>query len=92
MTRPSVANSRGVVHMHIDGDMPEASEYQSMLERQRGKNVDHKHMHIDPAVSTKQRQLMAIAEHEPSKVYKRNRGVTKMSQSRLHDYASTKGL
>ena len=37
-------------------------------------------------------QLMAIAEHEPSKVYKRNRGVTKMSKSQLHDYASTKGL
>ena len=45
-----------------------------------------------PAVSTKQRQLMAIAEHTPSKVQKQNRGVLKMSKSQLHDFASTKGL
>lgn len=45
-----------------------------------------------PAVSEKQRRLMAIAEHHPSKLYKRNRGVAKMSKSQLHDFASTKGL
>lgn len=46
----------------------------------------------DPAVSTAQRQLMAIAEHSPSKVHKQNRGVLKMSKGQLHDFASTKGL
>jgi hypothetical protein len=43
-----------------------------------------------PALSTKQRQLMAIAEHSPSKVSSKNKGVLKMSKSQLHDYASTK--
>ena len=43
-----------------------------------------------PAVSEKQRRLMAIAEHHPEKLYKRNRGVAKMSHRQLHDYASTK--
>jgi hypothetical protein len=43
-----------------------------------------------PAVSKKQRALMAIAEHNPKKVYKRNKGVLKMSKSQLHDYAATK--
>ncbi len=47
-----------------------------------------------PAVSKKQRLAMRIAEHEPGKVYKRNRGMLKMSKAQLHDYASTpeKGL
>ena len=45
-----------------------------------------------PAVSTKQRQLMAIAEHNPSKVRKENRGVLQMSKGQLHDFAATKGL
>lgn len=35
---------------------------------------------------------MAIAEHEPSRLYKRNRGVAKMSKQQLHEFASTKGL
>lgn len=43
-----------------------------------------------PAKSKKQQQVMAIAEHEPSKLYKRNKGLKKMSKSQLHDYASTK--
>lgn len=34
-----------------------------------------------PAVSTKQRELMA-----------KNRGVLKMSHKQLHDFAATKGL
>lgn len=42
-----------------------------------------------PAVSRNQRVAMAIAEHEPGKLYKRNRGLASMSQSSLHDYAST---
>lgn len=45
-----------------------------------------------PAVSTKQRELMAIAEHHPSKLQKKNRGVLKMSHQQLHDFAATKGL
>ena len=45
-----------------------------------------------PATSDKQRMMMAIAEHEPGKLYKRNRSVLTMSKSQLHDYAATKGL
>ena len=45
-----------------------------------------------PATSVKQRQLMAIAEHHPSEVYSKNRGVLKMSHQQLHDFAATKGL
>lgn len=45
-----------------------------------------------PAVSKNQRIVMAIAEHAPQKLYKRNRGVLKMSMAQLHDFASTKGL
>lgn len=33
---------------------------------------------------------MAIAEHHPSQVSKKNRGVLKMSHKQLHDFASTK--
>lgn len=33
---------------------------------------------------------MAIAEHNPRKLYKRNRGLLGMSQGQLHDFASTK--
>lgn len=43
-----------------------------------------------PAVSQKQQKLMAIAEHEPSKLYARNRGVLGMSMKQLHDFAATK--
>lgn len=42
-----------------------------------------------PAVSKKQRELMAIAEHAPQKLYKKNRGVLKMSKDQLHDFAAT---
>ena len=35
---------------------------------------------------------MAIAEHHPSEVSKKNRGVLKMSHKQLHDFAATKGL
>jgi hypothetical protein len=45
-----------------------------------------------PAVSDKQRELMAIAEHTPDKVRKANRGVLRMTHSQLHDFAATKGL
>jgi hypothetical protein len=46
-----------------------------------------------PAVSEKQRIAMAIAEHHPSKLYKRNKGLKKMSKEQLSEFArkSTKG-
>ena len=44
-----------------------------------------------PAKTPAQRKLMAIAEHNPSKVYGKNKGVLKMSKNQLHDYAATKG-
>ena len=43
-----------------------------------------------PAVSRKQQQMMAIAEHAPEKLYKRNRGVLEMGKKKLHEFASTK--
>jgi len=47
-----------------------------------------------PAVSKKQQQVMAIAEHNPSKLYSKNRGLLGMTHTQLHDFASTprKGL
>ena len=42
-----------------------------------------------PAKSTAQRKLMAIADHHPEAVYKKNRGVLGMSHMQLHDFAST---
>lgn len=47
-----------------------------------------------PAKSKKQREAMAIAEHHPEKLYKKNKGMAKMSRSQLHDFATTseKGL
>lgn len=43
-----------------------------------------------PAKSQAQQQLMAIALHTPSKLYKRNKAVGKMSKSDLRDFAQTK--
>jgi hypothetical protein len=43
-----------------------------------------------PAVSEKQRKLMAIAEHHPELVRAKNRAVLAMSKGQLHDFASTK--
>jgi len=43
-----------------------------------------------PAKSKKQRRAIAIAEHAPGKLYKRNRGLLKMSKKEMHKYASTK--
>jgi len=47
-----------------------------------------------PSLSIAQRRAMAIAEHHPSKLKARNRGLLKMSHEQLHDFASTpeKGL
>jgi len=43
-----------------------------------------------PAVSKKQQIAMAIAEHEPEKLYAQNKGMLNMTQSQLHDFAATK--
>lgn len=43
-----------------------------------------------PAKSKKQRKMMAIAEHHPEKLYKRNKPAAKMTKKQLHEYASTK--
>jgi len=47
-----------------------------------------------PAVSVKQRRVMAIAEHTPSKLHKKNMGLLKMTKDQLSDFATTteKGL
>lgn len=47
-----------------------------------------------PSTSQAQQIAMSIAEHAPSKLFKRNRGLLKMSHEQLHDFASTprKGL
>lgn len=43
-----------------------------------------------PAVSKRQRRVMAIAENHPEKLYGKNKGLLKMSKSQLHDFAATK--
>jgi hypothetical protein len=43
-----------------------------------------------PAKSKAQRVAMAIAEHHPSELYERNKGLAKMSHEQLHDFAATK--
>lgn len=43
-----------------------------------------------PAKSKKQRKMMAIAEHHPEKLWKKNKGAAKMGKNALHDYAKTK--
>lgn len=43
-----------------------------------------------PAVSKKQQKAMAIAEHEPKKLYKRNKKLLKLTKKQLHDFAATK--
>ena len=42
-----------------------------------------------PSVSKKQQIVMAIAEHTPGKLYKRNKGLLSMTHGQLHDFAST---
>ncbi len=45
-----------------------------------------------PAVSEAQRRLFAIAEHDPSKLHKKNKALGKLSHKVLHEFASTSGL
>lgn len=42
-----------------------------------------------PAVSKAQQVAMAIAEHHPDKLNKKNKGLLKMSHKQLHEFAST---
>lgn len=42
-----------------------------------------------PAQSAAQREMFAIAESHPEKLYARNRGALLMSRRQLHDFAST---
>lgn len=42
-----------------------------------------------PAQSKKQRKAIAIAEHHPEKLYKRNRGLLSMSKKQMHEFAAT---
>jgi len=46
-----------------------------------------------PSKTEKQRVAMAIAQHQPDKLYKRNKGMLKMSKEQLSEFArkSTKG-
>ena len=43
-----------------------------------------------PAISKKQRKMMAMAEHHPEELYKKNKNVLSMSKKQMHDFASTK--
>ena len=43
-----------------------------------------------PSTSRAQRRLFAIAEHAPGELYARNKGLAKLPQSTLHDFAATK--
>ncbi len=43
-----------------------------------------------PAKSKAQQQVFAIAEHSPRKLHKKNRGLLKLSKSKLSEFASTK--
>ena len=44
-----------------------------------------------PAKSQAQQQLFAIAEHNPEKLYKKNKKILgSMSKGQMHDFAATK--
>jgi len=43
-----------------------------------------------PALSKIQRKVAAVAQHDPSKLYARNRGMLGMSKTQLHHIAATK--
>lgn len=42
-----------------------------------------------PPKSQDQAIAMRIAEHDPGKLYKKNRGLLRMTHEQLHDFAST---
>lgn len=43
-----------------------------------------------PAKSKAQQKLFAIAEHNPSALYARNKSLAKLPKQTLHDFAATK--
>lgn len=43
-----------------------------------------------PATSKAQQQLFAIAEHDPSKLKTKNKGLLKLGKEKLSEFASTK--
>jgi len=43
-----------------------------------------------PAPSTAMRRAAAIAEHHPSELFGRNRGMLGMTKQQLHDFAATR--
>ncbi len=46
-----------------------------------------------PAKSAAQRELFAIAEHNPKSLFPKNKRILgSMSKDQMHDFASTKGL
>lgn len=45
-----------------------------------------------PAVSSKQRNLFAMALHNPEKVRPENRDILSMKKEDMRDFAETKGL
>ena len=42
-----------------------------------------------PAKSKAQQRLFAIAEHQPSKLYKKNKRLRKLKKKVLHEFAAT---
>lgn len=45
---------------------------------------------MSPARSRAQQRLFAIAEHNPSALYAKNRSLAKLPQQTLHEFAATK--
>lgn len=43
-----------------------------------------------PAISKSQQRIMAMAKHNPKKLYKKNKGLLKMTSKQLSDFAETK--
>lgn len=43
-----------------------------------------------PATSKAQQKAMAVAEHNPKALYKKNRSLLRMTHNQLHDFAATK--
>ena len=75
-------NAQGLEHLNTHDEDPAVM----------GELATHVGGVFNPAVSRKQRVMMAIAEHDPAELYARNRGVLQMSHQQLHDFAATKGL
>lgn len=45
-----------------------------------------------PSVSKAQQRLFSIAEHEPSKLHSKNKGLLKLGKSKLGEFARTKTM